>query len=152
MPNKDLRVGLGLLVIFLILFGISFTFPQSAVMKTHTSPAFFPRTVLIVAIGLTLLLIVKALLQGKPLSPNKVLEGQQKFRVLGTFGLAAFFPVGAVYLGTFVSMFVLIVILMRVWGVKNWMTILLNAALTPLLIYLIFTKLLMVQFPSGALF
>ena len=116
------------------------------------APVFFPRTVLIVAIGLTLLLIVKALLQGKPLSPNKVLEGQKKFRVLGTFGLAAFFPVGAVYLGTFVSMFVLIVILMRVWGVKNWMTILLNAALTPLLIYLIFTKLLMVQFPSGALF
>ena len=121
-------------------------------MKTHTSPAFFPRTVLIVAIGLTVLLIVKALLQGKPLSPNKVLEGQQKVRVLGTFGLAAFFPVGAVYLGTFVSMFILIVVLMRVWGVKNRMAIMLNAALTPLLIYLIFTELLMVQFPSGVLF
>jgi hypothetical protein len=75
MPNKDLRVGLGLLVIFLVLFGISFTIPQSAVLKTHTSPAFFPRTVLIVAIGLTLLLIIKALLQGKPLSTSKVLEG-----------------------------------------------------------------------------
>jgi putative tricarboxylic transport membrane protein len=152
MPNKDLRVGLGLLVIFLILFGISFTIPQSAVLKTHTSPAFFPRTVLIVAIGLTLLLIVKALLQGKPLTRGKALERQQKVRVLGTFGLAAFFPVGAIYLGTFVSMFILIVVLMTLWGVKNKMAILLNAALTPVLIYLIFTELLMVQFPSGVLF
>jgi putative tricarboxylic transport membrane protein len=152
MLNRDLRVGLGLLVIFLILFGVSFTLPQSAVMKTHTSAAFFPRTVLIVAIGLTLLLIVKALLQGKPLSRDKVLEGQQKVRVLGTFGLAVFFPVGAVYLGTFVSMFILIVVLMTLWGVKNKMAILLNAALTPVVIYLIFTELLMVQFPSGVLF
>jgi putative tricarboxylic transport membrane protein len=152
MPNKDLRVGLGLLVIFLILFGICFTLPQSAVMKTHTSPAFFPRTVLIVAIGLTLLLIVKALLQGKPLSRDKVLERQQKVRVLGTFGLAVFFPVGAIYLGTFVSIFILIVILMTLWGVKNKIAILLNAALTPVMIYLIFTELLMVQFPSGVLF
>lgn len=152
MPNKDLRVGLGLLVIFLVLFGISFTLPQSAVMKTHTSAAFFPRTVLILAMGLTLLLIVKAILQGKPLSRNKVLEGQPKVRVFGTFGLAVFFPVGAIYLGTFVSMFILIVVLMRLWGVKNKIAILLNAALTPLLIYLIFTELLMVQFPSGVLF
>jgi putative tricarboxylic transport membrane protein len=152
MPNKDLRVGLGLLVIFLVLFGISFTIPQSAVLKTHTSPAFFPRTVLIVAIGLTLLLIVKALLQKKAPLRDKVLEGQQKVRVLGTFGLAAFFPVGAIYLGTFVSMFILIVVLMILWGVKNKMAILLNAVLTPVAIYLIFTELLMVQFPSGVLF
>jgi hypothetical protein len=152
MPNKDLRVGLGLLVIFLVLFGISFTIPQSAVLKTHTSPAFFPRTVLIVAIGLTLLLIVKALLQKKAPLRDKVLEGQQKVRVLGTFGLAAFFPVGAIYLGTFVSMFIMIVVLMTLWGVKNKMAILLNAALTPVVIYLIFTELLMVQFPSGVLF
>jgi putative tricarboxylic transport membrane protein len=152
MPNKDIRVGLGLLIIFLVLFGISFTLPQSAVMKTHTSAAFFPRTVLIVAIGLTLLLIVKALLQGKPLSRSKGLEGPSKVRVLGTFGLSVFFPVGAIYLGTFVSMFLLIVVLMRLWGVKSKTAILLNAALTPLLIYLIFSELLMVQFPSGVLF
>jgi hypothetical protein len=49
-------------------------------------------------------------------------------------------------------MFILIVVLMRVWGVKNRMAILLNATLTPFLIYLIFTELLMVQFPSGVLF
>ena len=150
--KKDLRIGLALLIIFLILFGISFTLPVSTMAKTHTSPAFFPRIVLIIAIGLTCILIIKNILIKDISSDNKVLIWEQKLRILGSMGLAVLFGFGAVFIGTYVSIFLLIIAIMVMWGVRNKVAILLNAILTPIFIYLIFTKILLVQFPSGLLF
>ncbi|MBW2146111.1 MAG: tripartite tricarboxylate transporter TctB family protein [Deltaproteobacteria bacterium] len=150
--NKDLRIGLVLLVIFLILFGISFTLPVSAMAETHTSPAFFPRIVLIIALGLTCILIMKNLFVKEVSSGNKGLTREQRVRTLGSMGLAVLYGFGTIFIGTFVSMFFLIIAIMFMWGVRNKLVILLNALLTPVFVYYVFTKILLVQFPSGFLF
>jgi len=150
--NKDIRLCLVLLTIFLILFGISFTLPVSAMAETHTSAAFFPQIVLIIAIILSCILIIKSIFAGKTSSNNKGLERDQKIRVLGSMGLSMLFALGIVFIGTFVSIFLLIVAIMLMWGVRNKLVILLNALLTPIIIYYVFTKILLVPFPSGFLF
>lgn len=136
----------------LVLYGVSYTFPKSAMSETHTSAAFFPRVVLILAMGLTCILIIKNILRKGTSSGYQGLEKEQKLRVLGSMGLALGFALGAVFIGTFVSISLLIIAIMVLWGVTNKITILLVALLTPIFVYLVFTKILLVQFPPGLLF
>jgi putative tricarboxylic transport membrane protein len=152
MKNRDLRLGLILMTILLVLYAISYTFPKSVMSETHTSAAFFPRIVLIVAMGLTSILIITNIWRKEASSGYKGIEREQKFRVLGSMALALGFALGAVFIGTFVSIFLLIVAMMALWGVRNRVTILLIALLTPIFVYVIFTKILLVQFPTGVLF
>jgi putative tricarboxylic transport membrane protein len=152
MKNKDTRLSLILMAIFLALFGISFTFPESTLSATHTSAAFFPRVVLIMAMILTLIMILQNIRKKEVTRKSRSLDKEQRFRVLGSMVISILFALGAVYIGTYVSLFFLIAVMMIIWGVRDKVAILLNALLTPLLIYLVFTKLLLVQFPSGFLF
>jgi hypothetical protein len=145
-------LGLILMTILLVLYGVSYTFPKSVMSETHTSAAFFPRIVLIVAMGLTSILIITNILRKDASSVYKVLEKEQKLRVLGSMALALGFSLGAVFIGTLVSIFLLIIAMMALWGVRNKVTILLVALLTPIFVYVIFTKILLVQFPTGFLF
>ncbi len=61
------------------------------------------------------------------------------------------FGLGTAYLGTLVSIALFIVAIMLAWGVRSKRAIILTAALTPVFIYLIFQKILLVQLPSGIL-
>lgn len=151
MPNRDLRLGIILMVIFVILFGISFTFQSSAAMTTHTTAAFFPRVVLILLMFLTLLFIMTSYLKGSATKANKKMDRETLIRVLGSMGACVLLGLGASYLGTLVSIALFIVIVMLVWGVQNKLVILANAIITPILVYLVFTKILFVQLPSGIL-
>lgn len=140
------------MIIFLVLYGISYTFPKSAMAETHTGAAFFPRVVLILAMGLTAILIITNIVRKETSGAQKGIEREQKMRVLGSMALALGFALGAVFIGTFVSIFLLIIAIMVLWGVRNKVTILAVALLTPLFVYAIFTKILLVQFPPGFLF
>ncbi len=151
MTNKDLRLGIILMVIFAILFGISFTFRSSAAMTTHTTAAFFPRVVLILLMFLTLLLIITSIVKGSATKNKKKMDRETLLRVLGTMGACIFLGLGVSYLGTLVSIALFIVMVMLVWGVRNKLVILANAIISPILIYLIFTRILWVQLPSGIL-
>ncbi len=151
MTNKDLRLGIILMVIFAILFGISFTFRSSAAMTTHTTAAFFPRVVLILLMFLTLLLIITSIIKGSATKNKKKMDRETLLRVLGTMGACIFLGLGVSYLGTLVSIALFIVMVMLVWGVRNKLVILANAIISPILIYLIFTRILWVQLPSGIL-
>jgi len=149
--NKDLNMAIVMMVIFIILFGISFTFQKSDVMATHTTAAFFPRVVLIVAMVFTLLLIIQSAVKGADGPKKKKMEPETFKRVVISMGLGILFGLGASYLGTLVSISLFIIGIMVTWGVKNKLTILLNAVITPILVYLIFTKVLLVQLPTGIL-
>ena len=70
----------------------------------------------------------------------------------GGLGITDLRPALILIIGTYVSLFLLIAAIMILWGVRSMVVILLNALLTPLFVYLIFTKLFLVQFPSGILF
>lgn len=150
MKNKDLRLGITLMVIFLILFGVSFTIQHSDVMKTHTTAAFFPRVILIVALILTALLIIQSLLKGGEAAGKKMDPDRFK-RVLFSMAAALLFGLGVSYIGTFVSISLFIIAIMLTWGVRNAVSILLNAVITPIIVYVVFTKILLVQLPSGIL-
>lgn len=148
--NKDLRMAIVMMVIFIILYGISFTFQSSGVMLTHTTAAFFPRVVLVVAMFLTLILIIQSIRRG----PDKVEKKMEKAafnRVALSMSAAVGFGLGTVYLGTLVSITLFSVAIMLAWGVRSKRAIILTATLTPVFIYLIFQKILLVQLPSGIL-
>jgi len=151
MTNRDLRLGIILMVIFAILYGISFTFQSSEAMSTHTTAAFFPQVVLILLMFLTLLLIITSIVKGSATKNKEKMDRETLLRVLGTMGACILLGIGASYLGTLVSIALFIVMVMLVWGVRNKLVILVNAIITPILIYLIFTKILYVQLPSGIL-
>ena len=151
MTNRDLRLGIILMVIFAILYGISFTFQSSEAMSTHTTAAFFPQVVLILLMFLTLLLIITSIVKGSATKNKKKMDRETLLRVLGTMGACILLGLGASYLGTLVSIALFIVMVMLVWGVRNKLAILANAVITPIMIYLIFTKILYVQLPSEIL-
>ena len=148
--NKDLRMAIVMMVIFIVLYGISYTFQSSGVMLTHTTAAFFPRVVLIMAMFLTLVIIVQSIRKG----PDKVVKKMEKAafnRVAGSMICAVGFGLGAVYLGTLVSIAIFIVAIMKVWGVQSKRPIIITSIVTPILIYLIFNQVLLVQLPAGIL-
>ena len=151
MTNKDLRLGIILMVIFAILYGMSFTFQSSATMTTHTTAAFFPQVVLILLMFLTLLFIITSVVKGSATKNKEKMDRETRLRVLGTMGACILLALGTNYLGTLVSIGLFIVMVMLVWGVQNKLVILANAIITPILVYLIFTKILYVQLPSGLL-
>jgi len=151
MTNRDLRLGIILMVIFAILYGISFTFQSSEAMTTHTTAAFFPQVVLILLMFLTLLLIISSIVKGSATKNKEKMDRETLLRVLGTMGACILLGLGASYLGTLVSIALFIVMVMLVWGVRNKLVILANAVITPILVYLVFTKILYVQLPSGIL-
>ena len=139
-----------MMVIFIVLYGISYTFQSSGVMLTHTTASFFPRVVLIMAMFLTLVIIVQSILKG----PDKVVKKMEKAaskRVAGSMICAVAFGFGAAYLGTLVSIALFVVAIMKVWGVQSKRPIILTAIITPILIYLIFNQVLLVQLPAGIL-
>ncbi len=151
MGNKDLPMAVIMMVIFIILFGLSFTFQSSGVLTTHTTAGFFPRVVLVVAMFLDLILIVQTLRHGPDHEEDKKIDGEAIRRVTLSMACAIAFGFGVSYLGTLVSMALFIVGIMLVWGSRNGWVIVLNAVISPVIVYLIFKKLLLVQLPAGIL-
>ena len=150
MNNKDLRMAIVMMVIFIILYAISFSFQSSGVVTSHTTAAFFPRVVLLVAMFLTLIMIIQSIRQG----PDKAIKKMDKAvfrRVVLTMACAAGLGLGSVYLGSLVSIALFIVATMLAWGVTSKRAIILTAIVTPILIYLVFNQILLVQLPSGIL-
>ena len=149
MKNKDLRMSIVMMVLWIILFGLSFTFQSSDAVKSHTTAAFFPRVVLLVAMFFTAIMMYQSFHSGPEAEKEKDEEAFK--RVVLSMVAAIGFGFGVSYLGTLVSISLFIVAVMLVWGVRKKVTIALTALITPVLIYLIFTKVLWVQLPSGIL-
>jgi putative tricarboxylic transport membrane protein len=108
--------------------------------------------VLLVAMFFTVIMIYQSIRNG----PDEVVEKaddhrEVKKRVVLSMAAAIGFGAGVSYLGTLVSISLFIIATMLVWGVRNKVSILLNAILTPIIIYVIFTKILWVQLPAGIL-
>ncbi|MBT8353525.1 MAG: tripartite tricarboxylate transporter TctB family protein [Desulfofustis sp.] len=150
MNNKDLRMSIVMMIIFIILFALSFTFKSSDVVKSHTTASFFPQVVLVVAMFLNAIMMYQSIKNG----PDKAKEKGDRdafWRVVLSMAAAIAFGFGVSYLGTLVSISLFIAAVMLIWGVRMKVTIVLTALITPVVIYLIFTKILLVQLPSGIL-
>lgn len=152
MGTKDLPMAIALLIIFIVLYVISFTFQSSGVLSSHTTASFFPRVVLAMAIFLTLILIVQSIWGKSGKTASKKIDGTASRRITLSMVSAIAFGFGVSYLGTLVSISLFIAAIMLSWGIRKKYTIFFNALLTPIAIYLIFTKILLVQLPKGILF
>ena len=90
----------------------------------------------------------------KPSVAMNLLEKMEKEafrRVSGSMICAIALGFGAAYLGTFVSIALFIVAIMKVWGVQSKRPIIITAIVAPILIYIIFNQVLLVQLPAGIL-
>ncbi len=72
MNNKDLRMASIMMVIFIVLFGISFTFQSSDAVASHTTASFFPRLVLLFAMLLTVIMIIQSIRKGPDKEAKKM--------------------------------------------------------------------------------
>ncbi|MCG6931366.1 MAG: tripartite tricarboxylate transporter TctB family protein [Desulfofustis sp.] len=151
MGNKDLRMAIMMMVIFIVLFGLSFTFQKSGVLTTHTTAAFFPRVVLSVAMFLTLIIILQNLRKGAEAAAKHSKDAAATRRVVLSMIWSILFGFGVSFLGTLVSMGLYIGGIMLIWGFRNWRVIAANSLITPVVVYLIFKKVLLVQLPAGIL-
>lgn len=151
MGNRDLPMATIMMVIFIVLFGLSFTFQSSGVLTTHTTAGFFPRVVLVVAMFLNLILIIQTIRNGPDSDKEKKSDPEATRRVTLSIACSIVFGFGVVYLGTLVSMALFIIAIMLVWGSRNMKVILLNAVIAPTIVFLIFKKVLLVQLPAGIL-
>jgi putative tricarboxylic transport membrane protein len=143
-------MSIAMMIIFIILFALSFTFKSSDVVKSHTTASFFPQVVLIVAMFLNAIMMYQSIKNG----PDKAKEEGDReafWRVVLSMAAAIGFGFGVSYLGTLVSISLFIMAVMLIWGVRKKVTIGLTALITPVVIYLIFTKILLVQLPAGIL-
>ena len=150
MKNRDLRMAIVMMVIFIILFALSFTFQSSGVVKSHTTASFFPQVVLVIAMFLTAIMMYQSVKNGPDDAKEKG-DRDAFWRVVLSMVASIAFGFGVSYLGTLVSIALFISAVMLVWGVRNPVTILLTALITPVLIYGVFTKILLVQLPRGIL-
>ena len=105
---------------------------------------------LIVAMFLTLVIIIQSIRKG-PDKEEKKMEKAAFNRVAGSMVCAVGFGLGAAFIGTLVSIALFIVAIMLVWGVRSKRAIIINAVVTPIVIYLIFNQILLVQLPAGIL-
>ncbi|RZW25459.1 MAG: tripartite tricarboxylate transporter TctB family protein, partial [Desulfobulbaceae bacterium] len=109
-----------------------------------------PQVVLVVAMFLNAIMMYQSIKNG----PDKAKEKGDRdafWRVVLSMAAAIAFGFGVSYLGTLVSISLFIAAVMLIWGVRKKVTIVLTALITPVVIYLIFTKILLVQLPSGIL-
>ncbi len=140
-----------LMVIFIILYGISFSFQSSGAVASHTTASFFPRVVLLVAMFLTADNDRSEYPQWTGQSCKRRWRRRPSSELSLTMACAVGFGLGSVYLGTLVSISLFIVATMLVWGSEVNGQLLSPAILTPVLIYLVFNQILLVQLPSGIL-
>ncbi len=102
MKNKDLRMSIVMMIVFIILFALSFTFKSSDVVKSHTTASFFPQVVLVVAMFLNAIMMYQSVKNG-PDEATKEGDREVFWRVVLSMGVAIAFGFGVAYLGTLVS-------------------------------------------------
>lgn len=142
--HHDVYVGLVLLVFCAVTFYITTTFDSVPAMLSQNIPAtFFPRIILFVIAGLSVILIVSGLRR----SPEKLggIPGSV-FLTAGVITLAIFLVKP---LGTLLTVSLLSMTLTWLWGERSKTRIISLAIGLPAAIYLIFAIGLQVRFPAG---
>lgn len=142
--HHDVYVGLVLLAFCAVAFYITTTFDSVPAMLSQNIPAtFFPRLVLFVLAGLSVILILTGLRR----TPEQLggIPGSV-FLTAGVITLAIFMVKP---LGTLLTVALLSVTLTWLWGERSWKRIISLAIGLPLAIYVVFAIGLQVRFPAG---
>ena len=144
LAHPDIMVGLLLLILCAIAFGITTTFPEvPAMLSQNVPPTFFPRLVLGIISILSLALI------GSGLKQSREAKSQVRPSVFVTAGVITLSVALIQLLGMLLTLSLLLVILPLCWGELRIHLIGILAVGVPFAIYLIFALALGVRFPAG---
>lgn len=142
--HHDVYVGLVLLVFCAVTLYITTTFDSVPAMLSQNIPAtFFPRLILFVIAGLSVILITSGLRR----SPEKL--GSVPGSVLLTATVITLAISLVKPLGTLLTVALLSVTLTWLWGERSWARVISLAIGLPAAIYVIFAIGLQVRFPAG---
>lgn len=154
--HHDVFVGAVLLAFCAVAFGITTTFRRvPAILSQNVPPTFFPRLVLMILAGLSLVLIARGVkhsrmrLRGTEPSTERTEKRPPAVAmtaVINTIAVALVQP-----LGMLLTVFFITVLLPVSWGERRARRIAVLAVGLPLAIHLVFTVALGMRFPRGAL-
>jgi putative tricarboxylic transport membrane protein len=143
--RPDARAGLVLLAFCAVAFAATFTFdsvPDTLIQGPGA--AAFPRIVIGVIAGLALILILRS---G---SGDEAVEPVHPMSVV-TAGVQVLFMIAAPFVGVVGAIFLAIVGIGRLWGARRWVPLLVTAAVTVSLVYVLFVRFLHIPIPLGIL-
>lgn len=147
MRRADLLIGLGLLVFAVVYFQQSFAITRGFA-SDRLGPAFFPRLLALVLAGLALILIMRAVSGRSDPTPPPVMR-------LGVFVgilvLMVAYAVALPWAGFLLATPLLLAAVIRLLGLRAWLTLGGTAVGVTLVLYFAFARVLHVLLPMGPL-
>lgn len=150
MKRTDIIVGLFLIFGSALVFFEAGTYANKGVQQTFYGPPLFPQILSILIVLCCALLIFNAL-RGKSLRRAERIDRQGFLRLLVSLFIAVIYWASIDFFGFLLATPVFLFALMTQLGARNWVTRVAVAILTPLVIWWLFEKVLVVQLPEGEL-
>jgi len=142
--RSDDIVGAVILLFCAATYAITTTFEEvPAMLSQGIQPAVFPRMMIIVIAFLTVIMMVQG--HRKARSERRPVP----MVAFVTAGLLVVFVAAIDWLGMIVASFLFCIVLPLLWGERRFGWIIVFAVLFPASIFVLFSKLLEVRFPSG---
>ena len=145
--SRDVVAGLVILCVSAFLWYVTTTFEADLLgMSQGMAAESMPRLILGVIIGLTLIMIISALITG-----GEGLDGLPPWQMMATVALLGAAALLFTTLGLPVVFFLVCLILPIIWGARNYGRIAGFAACVPAAIYVVFKLILGLRLPMGPL-
>lgn len=139
-------VGGAILLLCAVVYAITMTFEEVPVMLSQgIQPAAFPRLMIVVIAILAVVMMIQGRRGGR--TDRRPLP----LAVYGTTGLLILFVVAIDWLGTIIAISLFCLALPVLWGERRYAWLVAFAVLFPMGIFVLFSKVLEVRFPSGVL-
>lgn len=147
MRHQDCLIGVCLIAFCAFVFWLTAGFDEvPAMLSQNVPPTFFPRLVLAIIAALSGILVIQGLAKARERN-ERVAPA-----VFVTGALIAVAGVLLSFAGTFLTLFLVAVVLPLAWGERRAHLIVALALGVPVTVYLVFTLVLGVRFPAGRLF
>ncbi len=149
--NKGLLTAIPCLIFSVLCMVASRTYPKLTASYMLVSASFFPTIVSGIAIAMSLIMLVKAILKPEFRDPLTAQEKKGLFRGLLTIAdcfvyILLFKPLGYILTSTLCYF-----ALMLIFGNRKWLQMVIMAIVLPLLLFFAFTRLLGTNLPLGVL-
>lgn len=147
MRHQDSLIGVCLIAFCAFVFWLTTGFEEvPPMLSQNVPPTFFPRLVLAIITFLSAALIAQGL--------RKTRDVHEKVEpaVFVTAVIVAATGVLLTLAGTFLTLFLVAIVLPLAWGERRWHLVAALAVCLPTAVYLLFTLALGVRFPAGRLF
>ena len=147
MRHQDSLIGVFLIAFCAFVFWLTTGFDEvPPMLSQNVPPTFFPRLVLAIITLLSIALVAQGLRKARDVHETVAPA------VFATAAIIAATGVFLTFVGTFLTLFLVAIVLPVAWGERRWHLVAALAVCLPTAVYLLFTLALGVRFPVGRLF